>query len=61
MDDPAEVAAIANAVKVDPVLLTAQEVAEVVAFLGTLTDTAAQTGRLGVPKSVPSGLAVPNP
>ena len=61
MDDPAEVAAIANAVKIDPVLLTAQEVAEVVAFLGTLTDTAAQTGRLGVPKSVPSGLAVPNP
>tara|TARA_B100000767_G_scaffold166161_1_gene155626 strand:+ start:4871 stop:6190 length:1320 start_codon:yes stop_codon:yes gene_type:complete len=61
MDDPAEVAAIANAVKVDPVFLTAQEVAEVVAFLGTLTDTAAQTGRLGVPKSVPSGLAVPNP
>ena len=61
MEDPAEVAAIANAVKVDPVLLTAQEVAEVVAFLGTLTDTAAQTGRLGVPKSVPSGLAVPNP
>ena len=61
MDDPAEVAAIANAVKVDPVLLTAQEVAEVVAFLGTLTDTVAQTGRLGVPKSVPSGLAVPNP
>jgi len=61
MDDPAEVAAIANAVKIDPVLLTAQEVAEVVAFLGTLTDTVAQTGRLGVPKSVPSGLAVPNP
>ena len=61
MDDPAEVAAIANAVKIDPVLLTAQEVAEVVAFLGALTDTAAQTGRLGVPKSVPSGLAVPNP
>jgi cytochrome c peroxidase len=61
MGDPVEVAAIANAVKIDPVALTAQEVAELVAFLGTLTDTVAQTGRLGVPKSVPSGLTVPNP
>ena len=61
MDDPVEVAAIANAVKIDPVALTVQEVAELVAFLGTLTDTVAQTGRLGVPKSVPSGLTVPNP
>ena len=61
MDDLVEVAAIANAVDQEPVSLSKQEVAELVAFLGALTDTAAQTGRLGVPKSVPSGLLVPSP
>ena len=61
MDDLVEVAAIANAVDREPVSLSKQEVAELVAFLGALTDTAAQTGRLGVPKSVPSGLLVPSP
>ena len=61
MDDPAEVAAISNAVSVSPVSLTSDEVAEIVEFLAALTDTSAQMGRLGVPKSVPSGLAIPNP
>ena len=61
MDDPSEVAAISNAVSIDPVSLSSDEVSAVVEFLGALTDTTAQTGRLGVPKSVPSGLAVPNP
>ena len=61
MDDPAEVAAISKAVSIDPVSLSSDEVSALVAFLGSLTDTSAQVGRLGVPKSVPSGLAVPNP
>ena len=61
MDDPAEVAAISNAVSVSPVSLTSDEVAEIVEFLAALTDPSAQMGRLGVPKSVPSGLAIPNP
>ena len=61
MDDPAEVAAILDAVSIDPVLLSSEDVSELVEFLAALTDTSAQIGRLGVPKSVPSGLAVPNP
>lgn len=61
MDDPDEVTAISNAVSIDPVLLSPDEVSALVEFLGTLTDMSAKVGRLGVPKSVPSGLVVPNP
>ncbi|SFR34024.1 cytochrome-c peroxidase [Litoreibacter janthinus] len=61
MDDPVEVAAIAAAVEVEPVFLTSAQVAQITAFLKTLEDPQALTGRLGVPKSVPSGLTVPNP
>jgi len=61
MDDPAEVAAIAAAVSIEPVELSDDEVTAIVAFLNSLTDTAAQTGRLGVPETVPSGLTIPNP
>ncbi len=43
------------------VALSADEVADILAFLDTLTDVAAQQGRLGIPATVPSGLAVPNP
>jgi cytochrome c peroxidase len=56
MDDPAEVAAIAAAVKVAPVSLSADEIADLVAFLGALSDPGA--ARLGVPDAVPSGLRV---
>jgi cytochrome c peroxidase len=61
MDDPAEVAAISAAVEVEPLALEAQEVADIVAFLHSLTDPAMKAGRLGVPKAVPSGLPVPKP
>jgi len=61
MDDPAEVAAISAAVAVAPVALGAQDVADIIAFLNSLTDPAMTAGRLGVPKAVPSGLPVPNP
>ena len=53
--------AIAAAVTLTPVTLTTQNVADITAFLNTLTDPAAITGRLGVPDAVPSGLPVPNP
>ena len=58
MDDAAEVAAIAAAVTTPPVALSEDDVAALVAFLGTLTDPAALDGRLGVPDAVPSGLEV---
>ncbi len=61
MQDPAQVQAIADAAITPPVRLSASDVREIVAFLNTLTDPVAITGRLGVPESVPSGLPVPNP
>ena len=59
MSDPAEVAAIAAAVKTPPVVLLEADVTALVAFLDSLTDPAAVKGRLGVPDAVPSGLPVP--
>jgi cytochrome c peroxidase len=59
MNDPAQVAAIAEAVLVDPVILSADEVVEIVAFLQSLSDPVAKLGRLGIPSGVPSGLPLP--
>ncbi|WP_293452310.1 cytochrome c peroxidase [Planktotalea sp.] len=59
MDDPTQVAAIAAAVTVKPITLSASNVASFVAFLNMLTDPISITGRLGVPEHVPSGLPVP--
>ncbi|WP_370223203.1 cytochrome-c peroxidase [Pararhodobacter marinus] len=60
MDDPEQVAAIRAAA--EPVFVPdAEQITALVAFLETLTDPVARTGRLGVPDSVPSGLPVPNP
>jgi cytochrome c peroxidase len=59
MDDPAQVTAIAAVVRGDPVVLSASDIAEIVAFLGSLSDPVAVTGRLGIPASVPSGLPLP--
>ena len=58
MDDPAEVAAIADANDLAPISLRDDEVAALVAFLHALTDEEAVKGRLGVPDQVPSGLPV---
>ncbi|SDD24838.1 cytochrome-c peroxidase [Ruegeria marina] len=58
-DDRAEVAAIAKANRLVPVRLDAGEVDAILAFLNTLTDPKAVSGRLGIPVSVPSGLTVP--
>jgi len=53
-----EMAAIAAANELDPLDLTDDEVAALVAFLESLTDPVSRTGRLGVPETVPSGLRV---
>ncbi|MEJ6398552.1 cytochrome-c peroxidase [Yoonia sp. 208BN28-4] len=59
MNDPVQVAAISDAVSADPVDLSADDVAALVAFMEALTDPAAFVGRLGIPRAVPSGLPVP--
>ncbi|AAV94163.1 cytochrome-c peroxidase [Ruegeria pomeroyi] len=58
LDDPAEMAAIAASNRLEPIRLTEAEVDALLAFLDTLTDPVALSGRLGIPDSVPSGLAV---
>jgi cytochrome c peroxidase len=58
LDDPAELAAIAAANDLEPVTLDDAQVADLVAFLGALTDVAGAEGPLGVPETVPSGLPV---
>ncbi|WP_417628674.1 cytochrome-c peroxidase [Pararhodobacter aggregans] len=60
LDDPAQVSAIAGAAE-QGFRPDAGQIAALVAFLETLTDPVAVTGRLGVPAAVPSGLTVPNP
>lgn len=59
LDDPAQVSAIAASVTSAPVVLSAKEVSDLVAFMQTLTDPVSVSGRLGVPETVPSGLPVP--
>lgn len=61
MDDASEVKAITDSITIKPVIISEGEVIDLLAFLGTLTDTKAQKGRLGIPKTVPSGLKIPNP
>ena len=61
MDDASEVKAIADSITIKPVMISEGEVTDLLAFLGTLTDTKAQKGRLGIPETVPSGLKIPNP
>ncbi|WP_136635371.1 cytochrome-c peroxidase [Pseudooceanicola onchidii] len=56
MDDMEEVIRIAEATEIAPIALSDEEVAQILAFLGALTDPRARTGRLGPPASVPSGL-----
>ncbi len=58
LTDPAELEAISAAVKLAPPELDDAEIAELVAFLGALTDETALKGRLGIPDTVPSGLPV---
>ena len=61
MDNAAEVKAIADSITIKPIKVSDSEVTDLLAFLGTLTDTKAQKGRLGIPETIPSGLKIPNP
>ena len=57
--NPDDIQAIADAAKAEPsVDLSAIEATEIIAFLDSLRDQKSIDGRLGVPKSVPSGLPV---
>ncbi len=56
--DPAELDRIAAANELAPVSLTDAEVAQLVAFLESLTDPSSLQGRLGIPETVPSGLPI---
>jgi len=58
LDDPEEVMRLAMAIEIEPVSLSDAEVADLLAFLGALTDPGSASGRLGVPDTVPSGLPV---
>jgi len=51
--------AAVEAARVDMRPLSGEELRLILAFLDSLTDPVSITGRLGVPESVPSGLAVP--
>jgi cytochrome c peroxidase len=50
--------AIAAAVTIEPVSISDDELTALIAFLDALTDPVTLDGRLGVPKTVPSGLPV---
>lgn len=58
LDDPIEMGRIEAANDLEPVRLSDAQVDAIIAFLGALTDTESLAGRLGIPKTVPSGLPV---
>lgn len=58
MDDPDELAVIAEANVLEPMDLSDGQVADILAFLEALNDPVSLSGRLGIPESVPSGLAI---
>ena len=58
LDSPTELAAIATANSLPATSLSEQEIEQLLAFLATLTDPVSQTGRLGIPEQVPSGLPI---
>ena len=59
LQDPQERSDIIQSISVEPVALNSDEVEAIEAFLQTLTDPVAKSGRLGIPSAVPSGLPVP--
>ena len=58
LDDFDEVMRIAEAIEIVDVTLDQAEIDKIMAFLGALTDEGAGKRGLGVPNSVPSGLAI---
>lgn len=59
LGDDVEMTSIAQAVATSPLKLKDTQIEALLAFLDSLTDTAAMAGRLGIPDTVPSGLEVP--
>lgn len=59
LGDDVEMTSIAQAVATSPLKLEDTQIEALLAFLDSLTDTAAMAGRLGIPDTVPSGLEVP--
>ena len=57
-DDAREMARLRSRVDIEAIDLTDDELADLVAFLHSLTGITAATGRLGKPQAVPSGLSV---
>ncbi|WP_299152446.1 cytochrome c peroxidase [uncultured Tateyamaria sp.] len=58
MGDTAEINAIAAANSLAPQSLSDEEVSDLIAFMGALTDPQSVRGALGIPASVPSGLPI---
>ena len=56
--DRRELARMRRHLDIEPQKLSDKEVSELIAFLESLTDDASLYGRLGPPKTVPSGIAV---
>lgn len=59
MSDQQSVQRLSRSVKAEAIKLSDENVADLLAFLDTLTDPASIKGRLGIPATVPSGLTVP--
>lgn len=58
MSDPEQVALLKSSVTIKPVHLDDQQIANILAFLESLSDPSALNGRLGIPATVPSGLEI---
>ncbi|MDU9005079.1 cytochrome c peroxidase [Sedimentitalea todarodis] len=58
LTDATEIAEIAAANELRPLMLSDIQIADLLAFLETLNDEQSLRGRMGVPEAVPSGLAV---
>lgn len=58
MDNVREIKRLLEANEINLLDLTDQEVVQLIAFLGALTDRNSIKGKLGVPSSVPSGLSI---
>lgn len=56
LEDFDEFFRIGTAIEIEPVSLSEREIEALLRFLESLEDPTSKTGRLGVPKSVPSGL-----
>jgi cytochrome c peroxidase len=61
VNDPVQRNEISQVIAASPVTLSDDEIIALIAFLNTLTDPVALTGRLGIPVNVPSDLSVPMP